>query len=99
MDRNQTPQNVRRHSQVKADLDREKQEQIKSSWKTKTASLNMKRDNQKLWQLIQQNNTAKPQMKLSQERRQQTSLPESLKKRAQFHHQLTESKMSGSTHG
>ena len=41
----------------------------------------------------------KPQMELSQERRQQTSLPEFLKKRAQLHRQLTESKMSGPRHG
>ena len=41
----------------------------------------------------------KPQMELSQERRQQTSLPEFLKKRAQLHPQLTESKMSGPRYG
>ena len=41
----------------------------------------------------------KPQMELSQKRRQQTSLPEFLKKRAQLHPQLIESKMSGPRHG
>ena len=51
MERNPTPQNVRRHSQLKADLDKEKQTQTQASWKTKTASLNMERDSQKLWQL------------------------------------------------
>ena len=51
MERNPTPQNVRRHSQLKVDLDKEKQTQTQASWKTKTASLNMERDSQKLWQL------------------------------------------------
>ena len=51
MERNPTPQNVRRHSQLKADLDKEKQTQTQASWKTKTASLNMESDSQKLWQL------------------------------------------------
>ena len=51
MERNPTPQNMRRQSQLKADLDKEKQAQTQSSWKNKTASLNMKRDSQKLWQL------------------------------------------------
>ena len=52
MERNPTPQNVRRHSQLKVDLDKEKQTQTQASWKTKTASLNMESDSQKLWQLI-----------------------------------------------
>ena len=47
MERNPTPQNVRRHSQLKVDLDKEKQTQTQASWKTKTASLNMERDSQK----------------------------------------------------
>ena len=51
MERNPTPQNVRKHSQLKVDLDKEKQTQTQASWKTKTASLNMERDSQKLWQL------------------------------------------------
>ena len=51
MERNPTPRNVRRHSQLKVDLDKEKQTQTQESWKTKTASLNMERDSQKLWQL------------------------------------------------
>ena len=51
MERNPTPQNVRRHSQLKVDLDKEKQIQTQASWKTKTASLNMERDSQELWQL------------------------------------------------
>ena len=51
MERNPTPQNVRRHSQLKVDLDKEKQTQTQASWKTKTASLNMERDSQKLWQV------------------------------------------------
>ena len=42
---------VRRHSQLKADLDKEKQTQTQASWKTKTASLNMERDSPKHWQL------------------------------------------------
>ena len=46
MEKNPTPQNVRRHSQLKADLDKEKQTQTQTSWKTKTASLNMERDSQ-----------------------------------------------------
>ena len=66
MERNPTPQNVRRHSQLKVDLDKEKQTQTQASWKTKTASLNMERETQKLWQLTKslngdnsgQNNTA-----------------------------------------
>ena len=51
MERNPTPQNVRGHSQLKVDLDKEKQTQTQASWKTKTASLNVERDSQKLWQL------------------------------------------------
>ena len=51
MERNPTPQNVRRHSQLKVDLDKEKQTQTQASWETKTASLNMERETQKLWQL------------------------------------------------
>ena len=51
MERNPTPQNVRRHSQLKVDLDKEKQTQTQASWKAKTASLNMERETQKLWQL------------------------------------------------
>ena len=51
MERNPTPQNVRRHSQLKVDLDKEKQTQTQASWKTKTASLNMERETQKLLQL------------------------------------------------
>ena len=51
MERNPTPQNVRRHSQLKVDLDKENQTLTQASWKTKTASLNMERDSQKLWQL------------------------------------------------
>ena len=51
MERNPTPQNMRRHSQLKVDLDKEKQTQTQASWKTKTASLNMERETQKLWQL------------------------------------------------
>ena len=43
MERNPTPQNVRRHSQLKVDLDKEKQTQIQASLKTKTASLSMER--------------------------------------------------------
>ena len=110
MERNPTPQNVRRDSQLKVDLDKEKQTQTLASWKTKTASLNMERASQKLWQLTKSLNGdnsdqsgaeqhCKPQMELSQERRQQTSLPEFLKKRAQLHPQLTDSKMSGPRHG
>ena len=51
MERNPTPQNVRKHSQLKVDLDQEKQTQTQASWKTKRASLNMERDSKKLWQL------------------------------------------------
>ena len=51
MERNPTPQNVRRHFQLKVDLDKEKQTQTQANWKTKTASLNMERETQKLWQL------------------------------------------------
>ena len=51
MERNPTPQNVRRHSQLKVDLDKEKQTQTQAGWKTKTASLNMERETQKLRQL------------------------------------------------
>ena len=51
MERNPTPQNVRRHSQLKVDLDKEKQTQTQASWKAKTASLNMERETRKLWQL------------------------------------------------
>ena len=47
MERNPTPQNVRRHSQLKVDLDKEKQTQTQASWKTKTASLNMERERPK----------------------------------------------------
>ena len=108
MERNPTPQNVRRHSQLKVDLDKEQQTQAQASWKTKTASLNMERETQNSgsWQSRWMETTqsgaeqhCKPQMELSQERRQQMSLPESLKKRAQLHPQLTESKMSGPRHG
>ena len=108
MERNPTPQHVRRHSQLKVDLDKEKQTQTQASWKTKTASLYMERDSQNSgsWQSRWMETTqsgaeqhCKPQMELSQERRQQTSLPEFLKKRAQLHPQLTESKMSGPRHG
>ena len=35
MERNPTPQNVRRHSQLKVDLDKEKQTQTQASWKQK----------------------------------------------------------------
>ena len=51
MERNPTPQNMRKHSQLKVDLDKEKQTQTQASWKTKTASLNMEKDSKKLWQL------------------------------------------------
>ena len=51
MERNPTLQNVRRHSQLKVDRDKEIQTQTQASWKTKTASLNIERDSQKLWQL------------------------------------------------
>ena len=40
MERNPTPQNVSRHSQMKTGLDRAKQAQTQLNWKTKTASLN-----------------------------------------------------------
>ena len=49
--RNPTPQNLRKHSQLKADLDIENHAQTQSSWKTKIASLNMERDSKNLWQL------------------------------------------------
>ena len=53
----------------------------------------MERDTQKLWQLTKSLRGAEqhcnPQMELSQEKQQQTSLPEFLKKRAQLHPQLT----------
>ena len=42
MERNPTPYNVRRHSQLKADQGKEKQAQTQASWKAKTASLNMR---------------------------------------------------------
>ena len=67
MERNPTPQNVRRHSQLKVDLDKEKQTQTQASWKTKTASLNMERlpktlaaDKVAEWRQLRvgQNNTA-----------------------------------------
>ena len=68
MERNPTPQNARRHSQLKVDLDKEKQTQNQASWNTKTASLNMERDSQKTlaadkvaeWRQLRagQNNTA-----------------------------------------
>ena len=51
MERNPTPQKARRHSQLKVDLNKENQSQTQANWKTKTASLNMERDSQKLWQL------------------------------------------------
>ena len=108
IERNPTPQNVGKHSLLKVDLDQEKQTQTQASWKTKRASLNMERDSKKLWQLTKSLNednsergrtTLQTQMELSQERRQQTSLPEFLKKRAQLHPQLTGSKMPGPRHG
>ena len=103
MERNPTPQNVRRLSQLKGDLDKEKQAQTQSSWNTKTVSLNMERDSQELWQLTKSligDNSERGRTTLQttngavKERRQQTSLPEFLKKGVQLHPQLIESKFS-----
>ena len=108
MERNPTPQNVRRHSQLKVDLDKEKQTQTQASWKTKTASLNMERETQKLWQLTKSlngDNSERGRTTLQTTNGAVTgkaaakSLPEFLKKRAQLHPQLTEPKMSGPRHG
>ena len=51
MEKHPTPQNVAKHSQLKTDFDQEKKLQTQNSWKEKTASLNMEKDTQKLWQL------------------------------------------------
>ncbi|KAK7101444.1 hypothetical protein V1264_019826 [Littorina saxatilis] len=51
MEKDPTPKNVARHSQIRTDFDKEKQRQTQNSWREKTASLNMEKDTQKLWQL------------------------------------------------
>ncbi|KAK7106533.1 hypothetical protein V1264_017781 [Littorina saxatilis] len=51
MEKNPTPENVARHSQIRTDFDKEKQRQTQNSCREKTASLNMEKDTQKLWQL------------------------------------------------
>ena len=107
MERNPTSQNVRRHTQLKTDLDREKQAQTQLSWKRKQHPSIWRGtpQNSGSWQSHYMETTQSgaeqhctPQMELSQERWQQTSLPEFLKKRAQPHSQLTESKMPGPRH-
>ena len=108
MKRNPTPQNVRRlpaegwSRQRKTDTSPGKLENKKQHPLTWRMTLKNSGSWQSFWMETTQSGAeqhCKPQMDLSQERRQQTSLPEFLKKRAQLHPQLTESKMSWPRHG
>ena len=105
MERNTTPQNARRHSKLKADIDKEKQAQTQSSWKTNTASLNMERDSQKLWRPTKSLNgdnseQCRATLQNTNHRKGGSRRPcQFSKKRAQLHRQLTEQKISGPRHG